>query len=171
LKTERIKIEFHHVSVNRPLVKFWVDGKSYANLQIISNEPIIIECDVTAGFHVIEIQHYGKNYNTDGNRSFELKQFFINGIDMKYEILKFKQFPDLPPWETWHTEYNPVVWDNNLHLGHNGKIIYNNFSTPSIDWFKSNFVKTHQPHGMQSSKEVLDMAKDFLKRKHNGKLI
>lgn len=161
---ENIKIELNHISINQPLVKFIVDGKIYENLQIKNNDPIIIDCTLDDGNHVIEIQHYGKNYFTD-DKSFELKKIKINDIDLNYEIFQFVQYPDLPPWENWHNDLEPIAWKNNLHLGHNGKIVYNNFSTPSVEWFKKTFVNTYQPASMQSSKQILETAKDFFNKK------
>ena len=169
LKMENIKFEFQHVSIKNPLIKIVIDGKIYANMQIDNNDPITIECNLENGKHSIEIQHYGKNYNYDSDRSFELKKIKINDVDVKYEMFKFVQYPDLPPWESWHSQNNPIAWINNLHLGHNGKLVYNNFQTPSIDWFKKNFDNVHQPVGMQSSKEILNLAKEFFIKESDSK--
>lgn len=166
---EHIKFKFEHASVNSPLIKILVNGKVYANLQIDNNDPIIVECNLDDQKHQIEIVHYGKNYIVDGNRSFELKKLLINDVDIKHEIFNFVQIPDLPPWENWHTNNNPTVWVNNLHLGHNGKIVYTDFETPSINWFKKKFVNVYMPAGMQSSNDVLDLAKKFINEKmQNG---
>lgn len=158
---EPIKIEFNHISKSKPLIKILVDGKIYKNLEISFTDPIIIECDVKQGRHTIEIIHYGKNYFTDNDKSFELKSLKINDVDIKYEIFKFKQYPDLPPWEEWHIDHQPVCWENNLYLGHNGKIVYNDFETPSVEWFKKKFVNSYRPDGMQSSNTTLALAKQF----------
>jgi hypothetical protein len=163
---EHIKFEFEHVSIGNPLIKFVVDGKIYNNLEIKSNDTITIECDLNNGNHCIEIYHYGKNYITDGNRSFELLGLKINKIDIKYEIFKFCQYPDLPPWEDWNND-QPVTWPNNLHLGHNGKLVFAEFSTPSVNWFREKFVQVYQPLGMQSSQSVLDLAKEFIENEKN----
>jgi hypothetical protein len=166
---EHIKLEFHHISIKNPLVKFVINGKIYKNLEVKNNDPIMIECDVSDGLHVIEIYHYGKNYELDSDKSFELTKMKINDVDTKYEIFKFKQYPDLPPWEKWHHNNEVICWENNLHLGHNGKIVYSNFSTPSVAWFKNLFGTVYQPIGMKSNEDVLNFAKNFIiEKKNNG---
>lgn len=161
---ERIKFEFRHKSKRIPLIKIIIDNKIYKNLLVENNDPIIIECDLEYGKHSIEIVHYGKDYFNDGDKSFELECLLINDVDIKYEIFDFIQYPDIPPWEDWHNNNEKITWKNNLHLGYNGKIVYNNFETPSVDWFKKKFVHVYQPIGMKSSSEVLTLAKQFLEQ-------
>lgn len=159
---ELINFKFKHRSLHSPLVKILVDDSIYFNDQINTQDDIEFSCELENKNHSIKIVHYGKNYVSDGDRSFELIDLSINNLSIKSEIFKFIQFPDLPPWDTWHENNKPVSWENNLHLGHNGILIYNGFSTPHVEWRKSVFVKVTMPKGMQSSTDVLEFSKKFL---------
>ena len=162
LNKEHIKFKFLYKSSHTygwPLIKFYVDGYCYLNIEANKQEAEF-SCNLSAGKHLIEILHYGKNYKTDAAKFFELKNVYINDIDIKDQLFEFTQLPDLPPWEVWHDGGAQVVWPNNLHLGHNGKLVYDNFSTPSVNWFKHHFNNVIVPRGMESSNETLDNIKE-----------
>ena len=159
---ELTKFKFIHTSCHSPLLKVLVDGLIYFNSQLNTNDPIEFHANLDDGPHLIEIVHYGKNYISDGERSFELTDFLINDLSIKTEIHKFVQYPDLPPWDEWHVNNQLIRWEDNLHLGHNGKLVYTGFSTPYIDWRKSTFVNVKMPTGMQTSAATLELSKKFL---------
>ena len=156
---ERTNFRFDFTVSGMPLIKVLVDGKIYANHKLYKPGSISIDCDLSDGRHVIEIVHYGKNYNTDSDTYFELQKLYINEVDIKNEIYNCIQYPDLPPWEEWHNNNDVIKWKNNLYLGHNGKLVYNEFTTPSVPWYHQKFSKVHQPVGMTSSKDILEEIK------------
>ena len=159
---ERTNFKFDFTKAGLPLIKLLVDGKIYANHRCTRDGSISIDCELKDGKHVIEIVHYGKNYSTDTDTHFELQKLYINEVDIKQELFNFIQYPDIPPWDNWHVDNHPLEWKNNLYLGHNGKLMYNEFITPSIPWFHKRFSNIHQPQGMRSNKEFLqEMKKDF----------
>lgn len=161
---EHIKFKFDFKQSGMPLVKFVVDNKIYKNYRCIHNGSIEFDCELEDGNHVIEIVHYGKNYITDTDTYFELQKLYINQVDIKEELWNFVQHPDIPPWDEWHIDNDSIKWKNNLYLGHNGKLVYNKFTTPSIPWFHHHFSTIHQPKGMTTDNDLLQsMKEEFFK--------
>ena len=106
---------------------------------------------------LIQIEHYGKNYITDQvpDKFFELEKIWINEVDLKHHIHKFKQTAYLP---TWDHEEPP---ETSLYLGHNGYLALE-FTSPVDNWIKRLFnINNETMDGQQSTRQVLDQVKQY----------
>jgi hypothetical protein len=109
--------------------------------------------------NVLKIEHYGKNYITDQNpdKYFELQKVFVNQVDLKNHIHKFKQTAYLPPWDSIEPP------DHSLYLGHNGYLSLE-FDSPVNSWIQKMFgLNSETMHGQATTVEVLTQVKNFFK--------
>lgn len=107
--------------------------------------------------NVLKIEHYGKNYITDQSpdKYFELQKVFINQVDLKNHIYKFKQTAYLAPWDSVPPP------DHSLYLGHNGYLGLL-FESPVNSWLQKTFDLTSETmHGQSTTREVLLQVKNF----------
>lgn len=107
--------------------------------------------------NILKIEHYGKNYLTDHNpdKYFELQKIFINDVDLKHHIHKFKQLAYLPPWD----HEDPP--EHSLYLGHNG-ILSLKFNSPVNQWIQYLFnINSDTMDGQQTTKVVLSQVKEY----------
>ena len=109
--------------------------------------------------NVLKIEHYGKNYITDQtpDKYFELQKIFINHVDLKNNIHKFRQTAYLPPWDS----VDPP--GHSLYLGHNGYLSLA-FDSPVNHWIQKTFgLNSKTMDGQSTTIEVLTQAKKFFK--------
>jgi len=107
--------------------------------------------------NVLKIEHYGKNYITDQtpDKYFELKQVFINDVNLKHHVYNFKQTAYLPPWDS---DQPPA---HSFYLGHNGYLAMN-FNSPVNSWLQSLFgITTETMHGQSTTVAVLNNVKKY----------
>lgn len=107
--------------------------------------------------NVLKIEHYGKNYITDQcpDKHFELKKVFINGVDLKHHIYRFKQTAYLPPWDTTEPP------EHSFYLGHNGYLSMT-IGSPINAWIQNLFGLTKETmHGQQTTVAVLNSVKKY----------
>lgn len=107
--------------------------------------------------NILKIEHYGKNYITDQtpDKYFELQKVFINQVDLKNNIHRFKQTAYLPPWDS------VAPPDHSLYLGHNGYLSLP-FESPVNQWIQKIFnLNSETMHGQTTTVEVLSQVKKF----------
>jgi hypothetical protein len=110
-----------------------------------------------AQINTLKIEHYGKNYLTDSDpdKYFELSKIYINDVDLKHHIHKFKQIVYLPPWD----DVSPP--QDSLYLGHNGTLILE-FTSPIDKWIQNLFnMNSNTMDGQQTTREILAQIKEF----------
>lgn len=103
------------------------------------------------------IWHFGKNYHIDHapDKFFQLEKFYINGVDLKHHIHRFRQTAFLPPWD------NEPPPNDSLYLGHEGYIELE-FGGPINPWIKKIFnINEQTMHGQQTTRDVLNDVKKF----------
>ena len=107
--------------------------------------------------NTLKIEHYGKNHLTDSNpdKYFELSKIYINDVDLKHHIHKFRQIAYLPPWD------NVFPPEDSLYLGHNGTLILE-FTSPTDKWIQNLFnINNETMDGQQTTREVLAQIKEY----------
>jgi hypothetical protein len=111
----------------------------------------------TSSTNVFKIEHYGKNYHTDSSpdKYFELTKCFLNGVDLKHHLHRFRQTAFLPPWD----RVSPP--EHSLYLGHNGYLMLQ-FASPVNAWIQGLFgIDSNTMHGQSTTRDVLDDVKRF----------
>lgn len=158
--TENIKLKLIYRSQNSngwPMIMIKVNDSVVAKFLADTTEwsgEIPIELHKQ---HVLKIEHYGKNYITDQNpdKFFELQKIFINKVDLKHHLYKFKQTAYLPIWDT----HAPP--DTSLYLGHNGYLSLS-IESPVNAWIQNLFGLTNETmHGQSTTRAVLNSVKTF----------
>lgn len=157
---ETIKLKLIYQSQNNngwPMIMIKINDIVVERFHADSSEWSGSFCVDVQSHNFLKIEHYGKNYITDQNpdKYFELKQVFINDVDLKHHLHKIKQTAYLPPWDT----VGPP--EHSLYLGHNGYLGLE-FHSPVNSWLQTLFgITTETMHGQQTSRSVLNSVKKY----------
>ena len=160
LPTEDIKLKFRYKSQHNngwPLIAILINDQILTTFEANENVYEVTHSFYPKGVNTLKLHHFGKNYFTDGNpdKFFQLEQAWINDVDLKHHIHKFKQTALLPPWDT------VAPPEHSLYLGHNGFLSLN-FSSPVNTWIQDLFgVNQDTMHGQQTTRQVLDQVKGY----------
>jgi hypothetical protein len=159
-KIENIKLRLNYKSQNSngwPFIMIKINDQVVARFcaeTTMWNGEFIVRLEES---NTLKIEHYGKNYKTDQNpdRYFELEKIYINDVDLKYHIHRFKQTAFLAPWDI----ENPP--EHSLYLGHNGYLCLE-FGSPVDQWIQQLFGVTPETmHGQSTTREVLEKTKQY----------
>lgn len=111
--------------------------------------------DIQAENSVLEFHHYGINHHRD-NKWVEVKQIFINNIDLQHITWDGVQRAFIPPWD----DIDPVM-PGNLYLGYNGYITWK-FENPILLDIQRRLNRTvKQIQGQETTRAVLNEIKDY----------
>ena len=123
-----------------------------ANVDVIE---FAVMQDTESDQSVLEFHHYGINHHRD-NKWVEIKQIFINNIDLQHITWDGVQYAFIPPWDN----VNPVM-PGNLYLGYNGYITWQ-FDNPILLDIQKRLGKTvQQIQGQETTRAVLNEIKDY----------
>lgn len=157
LRTENIKLKLNYRSQSNngwPKIRVWINDTLIDSFEADQTTwETFVDVDLKGGNNSLRIEHYGKDLARESNpdKFFELEKCYINEVDLKHHIHKFRQIAnvDNPPPE--HSHY----------LGHNGYLEIK-FDSPVDLWIKRLFnVHTDTMHGQQTTREVLEEVKQF----------
>lgn len=123
-----------------------------ANVDVVEFK---VQQELQAEQSVLQFHHYGINHHRD-DKWVEVKQIFINNIDLQHITWDGVQHAFIPPWDN----VDPVM-PGNLYLGYNGYISWT-FQNPILLDIQKRLGKTvQQIQGQETTREILDQAKEY----------
>ena len=161
LKTENIKLRLDYKSQRNngwPKMRVWINNQLIGEFEANSDLwEISVDINLKEHNNSLRLEHYGKNLANESNpdKFFELIKCYINEVDLKYHIHKFRQHADVPKDDSSQPP------EHSHYLGHNGYLEIN-FDSPVDDWIRKLFnVHTDTMDGQSTTRKVLEETKEY----------